>query len=171
MVAVIYSILWIIFSWKWVDWRNWEKYYPTVLFAVVGDLLYEVICSEYPLWAMEANGLPNRTLPMLLLGFIGMPLSVMIYLSNYPDRGTIKQQFMYIVLFTYIFVILEYISIQYGSITYHNGWNLFWSLVFDVAMFTILRIHSRNVKMALVLSVGFILVLSLLFDLTFDKMK
>lgn len=171
MIAVIYSILWILFAWRLVDWHQWRKYYPTVLFSIVGDLLYEVICYDYQLWALEANGLPNKTLAILLLSLVGMPASVFIYLSTFPKTGSLIRKALHILLFTLIFAILEWISIRYGAITYHHGWNLYWSISFDVAMFIILRIHYRNPLFAWMLSAGFILLLSSLFQLTLDKMK
>jgi hypothetical protein len=120
---------------------------------------------------MKANGLPNQTLPVLLLSFVGMPLSVFIYLFHYPKRTTMAKQALYILFFVVLFVILEYVSVQFGAITYHNGWNLLWSLLFDCAMFIIIVIHHRKPKIALLLSVGLIILLSAIFELTFDKMK
>jgi CDP-diglyceride synthetase len=171
MIAVIYSIIWTIAAWKWVDWRNWRMYYPTALFSAVGNLLYEVICSKYQLWAMETNGLPNRTLPILLLSIVGMPISIIVYLSNYPEKRPKMTQALYILLFIIIFGVLELISVKLGAITYHNGWNFYWSLLFDVMMFIILIIHHRNPKWAWLLSAGTIIVIMTMFNLTLDKMK
>ncbi|WP_163100673.1 CBO0543 family protein [Peribacillus alkalitolerans] len=171
MVAVAYSILWILAVWKWGDWENWKKYYPTMLFAIVGNLLYEVICFNYPMWAMEPNGLPNQTIPILLLVLVGMPLSVFVFLSHFPDNESKIRQALYILLFVCIFVVLEYVSVQLGSITYHNGWNLAWSSLFNVIMFSIIRIHYKKPILALILSAIFIGILSTIFDVSLDKMK
>ncbi|SFB06565.1 MULTISPECIES: CBO0543 family protein [unclassified Bacillus (in: firmicutes)] len=171
MVALVYSILWILAAWKWGDWKNWSKYYPTILFASIGNLIYEVVCSEYPMWLMEPNGLPNRTLPILLLVIVGMPLSVFLYLSYYPFKKSKTKQAMHIFLFVAIFVVLEYASVKLGSITYHNGWNLYWSTLFNIVMFSILRLHHTHYRFALILSAIFIGMLSIMFDLTLGKMR
>lgn len=171
MVSVVYSILWIIAALKWGDWQNWKRYYPTLLFSVIGNLLYEVVCAVYPMWAMEENGLPNRTLSILLLSIIGMPVSTFVYLSNFPFEKTKMKQVLYILLFVFVFVILEFIAVQFGSITYRNGWNLAWSTLFVVIMFPILTIHYRNPVVALLLSVVVTLGFSVMFDLTLDKMR
>ncbi|MGG1679110.1 CBO0543 family protein [Neobacillus sp. NRS-1170] len=171
MVAVIYSILWIIAAIKLGDWRNWKLYYPTMLFASVGNMLYEIVCSEYPMWAMEKNGLPNHTIPILLLCIIGMPLSTFVYLSNFPNTLSNGRKFFYLTLFVFIFVVLEYISVQLGSITYHNGWNLLWSILFNFVMFSILIIHYRKPIKALFLSSIFVVMLAIIFDVDFGNMK
>lgn len=171
MVSVIYSILWIIAALKWGDWKNWRKYYPTLLFAAVGNLLYEVVCANYPMWAMEKNSLPNRTLSILLLSIIGMPVSTFVYLSKFPFKKTKRRQSLYILLFVFVFIVLEYIAVKFGSITYHNGWNLAWSTLFVVIMFPILTIHHRHPVIALLCSILVTIGLSVMFDVTLDKMK
>ncbi|WP_311198900.1 CBO0543 family protein [Paenibacillus hexagrammi] len=142
-----------------------------MLFAALSNALYEIICYRYQLWQMEPNGLPVAMIPMLLLILIGMPLSTWVYLSNYPTQTGFFKQGSYIAFFTLIFVLLELISVQLGSITYHNGWNLCWSFVFDLIMFIMLRVHHRHPLVGLVFSVIYTGLLLILFDVSFDKMK
>ncbi|MED3563812.1 CBO0543 family protein [Bacillus xiapuensis] len=170
MIAITYSVLWIIAAFKFAD-RNWMPYYPTLLFAALGNALYEVICFKYQLWKMEPNGLPVAMIPILLLTLIGMPFSTWIYLSKYPfEKGLIPQS-LYIAFFVAIYTLLEFLSVKGGAITYHHNWNLFWSVLFVIAMFNILRIHYQKPVIALILSVIFIAFLCLVFDVTLDKMK
>lgn len=170
MIALLYSILWIVASFKFAD-RNWQQYYPTILFAALGNALYEVICYKYQLWQMEPNGLKYAMIPILLLILIGMPLSTWIYLSNFPFKKGILKQIIYISIFLALFVILEYIAIKVGSITYHHDWNLFWSFIFVVVMFIILPIHHYHPLLALILSAVFAIILCLIFNVSLDKMK
>jgi hypothetical protein len=170
MIAILYSVLWIVAAFKFAD-RNWLRYYPTLLFAALGNALYELICYKYQLWQMEPNGLPFAMIPILLLTIIGMPLSAWIYLSKYPFEKGVVLEAIYIGIFSGLFLILEYLSIKGGAITYHNGWNLKWSLLFVIVMFLVLRIHYKRPLFALVISVIFIAILCSVFNVTFDKMK
>jgi hypothetical protein len=170
MIAIIYSILWIAAAFKFAD-RNWHRYYPTLLFAALGNALYELICYKYQLWKMEANGLPVAMIPILLLILIGMPLSTWIYLSKYPYGKGLFSQVMYIAYFSAFFILLEFVSVKGGAITYHHNWNLLWSLVFVIVMFIVLRIHYRRPLLGLIISVGFVAILCLIFDVTLNKMK
>ncbi|MDQ6595835.1 hypothetical protein E2K98_18070 [Bacillus salipaludis] len=170
MIAIAYSIIWIVAAFKLAD-RNWKPYYPTLLYASFGNALYELICYKYQLWQMEPNGLPFAMIPMLLLILLGMPLSTWIYLSKYPFRKGLSSQVLYISLFVVLFVILEFLSIKWGAITYHHNWNLLWSLLFVIVMFIMLRIHYQRPLLALILSVIFSVFLCLMFDVSLDKMK
>jgi hypothetical protein len=170
MIAILYSILWIAVAFKLGD-RNWQKYYPTILFAALGNALYDLICYKYPLWQMEPNGLPVSMIPILLLILIGMPLSTWIYLSKYPfEKGLINQAF-YIGIFVFLFVLLEYLSVLGGAITYHHNWNLVWSSLFSIIMFVMMQLHYRRPLLALFLTSVIALLLCMIFDVNLDKMK
>lgn len=171
MISVIYSIFWIAASWWLVNWKEWKQYYPTALFSAAANLLYEVICSEYQLWSMEPNGLPNRTLNILLLSVIGMPLSTLVYLSNYPFKKSLRKQSLYISVFILGFTVMEYLAVQFGSITYHHGWTLFHSILFDISIFVILLIHYKNPIWAWLLSTVVLLIVLMNFNIGFDKMN
>jgi ABC-type tungstate transport system substrate-binding protein len=168
VVAVLYSILWILAAFKFAD-RNWQRYYPTLLFSALGNALYELICYNHQLWQMERNGLPTALIPILLLILIGMPVSTWIYLSQYPTGKRIRTQAGYILFFTVIFVLLEFVSVKCGAITYHNNWNLFWSLLFDIVMFVMLVIHYHKPLLGLMISSAYIVLLILLFDVPLVK--
>ncbi|MBU8916917.1 hypothetical protein BGM25_12840 [Bacillus sp. FJAT-29953] len=170
MIAIIYSILWIIAAFKLGD-RDWKQYYPTILFSSLGNALYEIICYKYQLWQMEPNGLPAAIIPMMLLILIGMPLSTWIFLSKYPFRKKLSIQAMYTCFYVVMFLVLEYLSIKLGAITYHHNWNLFWSGIFVIVMFLVLRIHYSKPLLALFISVIFSFFLIFVFDVSLDKMK
>lgn len=86
--------MWCLFaSWRWGDWKNIEKYYPTFLYVTVGSLMYEVIAlSHFHLWKLKGTGIIGDTVAYFVsLLFIMVP-ATLIYLSNYPDAA-LKQIF------------------------------------------------------------------------------
>jgi hypothetical protein len=170
MIAILYSILWIAAAIKLGD-RNWLKYYPTMLYAALGNALYELICYKYQLWQMEPNGLPVAMVPILLLTLIGMPLSTWIFLSKYPFKKRFIFKILYLGIFVLLFVLLEYFSIKIGAISYHHHWNLLWSTIFCIIMFIMLRIHFERPLLALLLSTAIALTLCMIFNVNFEIMK
>jgi hypothetical protein len=170
MVAIILSISWIIVAIKFGD-RDWRKYYPSMLFAALANALYEVLCYKYHLWQMEPNGVGYSMIPMLLLILVGMPLSTWVFLSNYPYKSGIFKKGIYVLFFVVVFIVLEYLSIKVGAISYHNGWNLGWSLIFVIVMFMVIRLHFTRPILALIISMPFSLLLCMIFEVTLDKMK
>lgn len=171
MVSLVFSIFGIMVSWWLADWDNWKLYYPTVLFSMAANLFYEVIFSEYPMWSMEPNGLPNRTLNILLLSLVGMPLSTLLYLSYFPFEHAMVFKIGYILLFIVLFVLMEYVAVRLGSISYHNGWKLLYSALFDIAIFVILLVHFFYPLWAWAMSFGVLGVMLVKFKVGFAKMR
>jgi hypothetical protein len=170
MIAIILSISWIIVSLKYGD-RDWKKYYPSMLFAALGNALYEILCYKYQLWRMEPNGVGYSMIPMLLLILIGMPLSTWVYLSKYPSKSSIYIKGIYLSFFIFVFIVLEYISVKMGAISYHHGWSLWWSFLFVVVMFIVLRLHFTKPILAIIISIPFAIILCMVFNVTLEKMK
>ncbi|WHX98571.1 CBO0543 family protein [Neobacillus sp. DY30] len=170
MVAIVLSISWIIAAMKFGD-RDWSKYYPSMLFAALGNALYEILCYKYQLWSMEPNGVVYSIIPMLLLILVGMPLSTWVFLSKYPSELSLYKKVIYVSFFVIVFIGLEYLSVKLGAISYHNGWNLGWSLFFVIVMFMVIRLHFTKPLLALFISIPFSLLLCMIFEVTLDKMK
>jgi hypothetical protein len=85
----------------------------------------------------------------------------LLFLSNYPSSGS---EIIYNAKWVVGFWIVECLVSTTDAITYHNGWNLGWSLLFLIVMFPMVRLHHLNKSLALPLSIGISLLLLLLFD-------
>lgn len=136
-------ILGFLFSaWRWGDWKNWEKYYPTVLFMVVVNLAASFLTYHHILWKYNPDILmKTQTTVEMLNAFVQLPAVAFIFLSKFPS-GTKARQFAYIVLWVLIFASLEFTAHYIvGSLSYQNGWSWFVSVAFDCAIFSILRLH------------------------------
>ncbi|NSL53258.1 CBO0543 family protein [Calidifontibacillus erzurumensis] len=136
------------------DWKKWEQYYPSMLYTALASSLYEFLSHHtFHLWELEPHVYTNHLLTHILHSFFIYPMSIFLYLSNYPDDNYFKQA-IYIIKWILIFFVIEWLMVKYFSmISHHNGWSLGWSLFFDVVMFVVVRIHYKNPKVALALSV------------------
>lgn len=169
MVNAIYASIWFLALWKWGDWKNWQKYYATILFFFIGDFIYLYLLSDqYPMWkytppASDSSvGVTNTHVSLSIMA-IKYPATALIYLSKFPDHNK-QKQLLYIGCWVIIYIINEAVDLKFNLIKYYNGWNLWWSVLFDVVMFSILRIHYRNPLLAWLLSIGFIVSLWHIFD-------
>ncbi len=143
MIRITIIIFFAIASFKWADWSSIKKYYPTILFFIICNLIHVIIYRNSPQWTFEPLGpiqniLYDDTVINLALSFTAFPCCIMLYLSNYP-KG--KKQFIYILLWVLLFSSIELVMLKYRGITYHNGWNLKLSFLFDILIFSLLRIH------------------------------
>lgn len=134
-------IITILVCYKWGDWRHWEKYYSTILFFMMGDFIYLVLFRKTMLWSYNTDIL-NHTLVNLLVIFTVYPSTILLFIPHFPKRTTNMPG--YILLWVVLFGIAEYTSHSLGCFSYHNGWNLGWSIVFTIIMFPLQYLHYRR---------------------------
>lgn len=147
----IFVILVIILSYFKGDWKNWEKYYPTMLYISLLSFVYEFIShSHFHLWELEKS-LLNLMGAHLMHNLIINPLICFVFLSRFPDQ--LRHQFFYYIKWIVLFFAAEYIAYRVSVLTYHNGWHLGWSFLFVTIMFPMIRLHYVHKLRALILSV------------------
>jgi hypothetical protein len=153
----------IIFSLIKGDWRNWENYYPTMLYISLSTFLYEFIShSHFHLWELQEKPLLNLMNVHFLHNLILNPLVAFVYLSLYPSGH--KKQIIYTLKWILMFLLLEWIGEHFGILTYHNGWHFGWSTLFVIIMFPMVRLHHVHKLWALILSVFFAVFFLVVFD-------
>lgn len=135
----------IFSAWRWGDWKNWGKYYPTILFFILNSMLYNLLYFNNPLWRFEPLApldtiFFNNTLVSLAVSLIVFPSMALIFLGTYPDKKK-TAQLAYIALWVIISSLIELMAVVFGGITYHNGWNFILSVLFNIIMFTFIRLH------------------------------
>ena len=131
----------LLCCWKWGDLKNWEKYYPTILYMIVNQLLYIFfVDGHFFLWKLESeNFLLNRTFSVLVVAFMIFPCIVILFLSHLPKLR--KQQIIHLMLWGIILCGIEGVMHLTGRITYYHGWNYWWSIAFNFLIVIMLRLH------------------------------
>ena len=138
---IISTLFMVIAACKFGDWRNWRLYYPTILYFIVGNLLYSLLTYNYPLWQYESP-LLKTTFSNILLTFVFSPALILIYLYHFP-KGVAKG-IIYIVVWVGISIAIEEIAYLLGFISFHNGWNIWWSILFNFFMLPLLFLHQKR---------------------------
>ncbi|WP_010283606.1 CBO0543 family protein [Bacillus timonensis] len=166
----IYGLAWLVALFIWGDWRNFKKYYPTFLFFLLGDFLYLYLLSDrFPMWTYTPQGvdqeigLTNTHISMSVM-LIKYPATVLIFLGKYPGERTWVKQSFYILMWDAIYTVNEALDLFFGLIKYDNGWSLWWSVLFNLVMFSILRLHDVRPFRAWVASLLFVLFLWHIFN-------
>ncbi len=169
MVNAIYAIFWLLILVKWGDWRNWKVYYPTFLFLIIGDFIYLYLLSDhYPMWRYipppgdREMGITNIHVSFSIMA-IKYPATCLAYLSNFPERG-LMMKIGYYLAWVVIYFVNELVDLHFHLIKYYNGWNIWWSVLFNAVMFFILKVHFHRPSIAWVFSALFILFLWNHFD-------
>lgn len=158
-IAVILTAL------KWGDWKHWQKYHTTMLFSIIGSLLYNYLYCNHYLWKMKVDFfVSNFIVVELLYSFIVLPLTVLLFLTNYPT--TIKGQILRNIKYIVIYIVIEWIYYKLGRIVYDNGWNAWWSMAWDCMMFPVWVLHYKRPIRAYSVSFAFVIIFLLLFPIS-----
>ncbi|WP_396897317.1 CBO0543 family protein [Neobacillus bataviensis] len=144
-VRLFLPIFYAIGAWKFGDWRHWKKYYPTILFIISVDFFISIIMYRYPLWTFRKSFFnPNHTIFDFIVAFTFFAPIVLIFLSRYPYKSMWYKQVLYISAWVIFEVFIEAMIFSAKLITYHNGWNFWWSSVVWVFLFFGVRLHHTR---------------------------
>jgi len=160
------AILTVIAAWRWSDWKHWRMYHPSMLYIAAGGLLYEYITKNQTMWLFHPDFLYNQTITVIVYAVLTMPLTVLIFLSNFPE--TLGKQIRHIGYWIGIYIAVEAILLTTGRISYQNGWNFWYSFLFDCMMFPMIRLHHTRPLLAYVISLPIVVLLVHLFHIRLE---
>ncbi len=165
---IIMAIIFIIAAWRWGDWRNWKLYYPTILFFIVGNFSYTLLTYNYPLWQFESPLLKTTGSNFITILF-AFSATILLFLPYYP-KGKVKQ-IVYILIWVFIYTIIERVSLLLGFFSHHHGWSIWWSLLFNLFMFPLLWLHYNKPLLAWLISIIVAIIIIVYFKVPFSSMK
>ncbi|MGC5327370.1 CBO0543 family protein [Brevibacillus sp. SYSU BS000544] len=168
-MVYLYSLLAIFSTWKWGNWRNWQEYYPTILFYITINLLHLVLTYDHPQWVFHDYFVPNGTIKTLIMIFTQYPCFTILFCTYLPSNKPLLP--LYFVLWTCLFGILEFISILAGVISYKNGWHFGWSILLNLCTFSILYLHYKRPLWGWVLSFILTSIFLIIFQVPITKLK
>jgi len=149
MEDILLTIIVLAVSFIWGDWRHWKQYYPTILFWALGNFIYIHLTVDKPLWRFTTH-IPT-SVAELLMTLVIFPCVIFLFLPYFPKQNMVNK-LLYICLWTLIFSLIECRAVKIGHFTYYNGWNLTYSVIFNLGMFTLLQIHYKYPRWAWLIS-------------------
>jgi hypothetical protein len=164
LIRFILASILIISAYKWGDWKNWKKYYPTMLFFGMGNLIYVTVFHDKPLWKFQ----PSVLVPSINELFIIFTIffsTTLLYLSNFPKN--LYHKILHIILWVAIYMAIEIFTLLIGMIKYTNGWTLWWSLLHNTIQFPLLALHHRNPILTWIIALIFLVIIMKTFNVPF----
>ena len=144
-LRVVLPFIYMIGFWRFGDWSNWKKYYPTILFIISVDFFISILMYEHPLWTFRGSlFIPNHTIADFILTFLSFPSLTLVYLSLYPYQSSWTKQVLYLSLWFGFMVFMEVLFLFAKLISYNHGWNFGWSCVVWLFLFIGLRLHHTR---------------------------
>ncbi|WP_223702352.1 CBO0543 family protein [Sutcliffiella deserti] len=171
MYLISVVVLYFIIAKLFIDWSRWKEFYPTVQFYIICNLLYNFIFYHHSLWKYHSITFPwlKHTIIDLTFTFGIYPVVIMLFLQYFPNQRSMK--FLYIAAWVLYYILLEFFFEKKGLFVHENGWNLWWSTLFNLISFCILRLHHRNQLVAILLSIPIITILLFFFHPTLQQLK
>lgn len=149
---ILTAVMFIGFAWRWGNWQNWKEYYPTLLYVSMCNLLYNFFCHDFLLWKWIPDFMPNHLITDIFYIYVTVPATAYLFLSRFPEGSLFKRKFIYFVMWVIAYVLMEVVWIGFDKIRYYHGWNLGWSALFYIIMFSFIRIHLKKPLFALLLT-------------------
>jgi len=167
---IVVCLVDVLVAWVWGDWRNWRNYQSSILYLIVCDLIYNLLTYNHPLWEYKST-LPilNHTILNMITMFVAYPSIMLVYLGRFPTER--MKQIIWVGFWVSLWSFLEWLSIQLGNFSYLNGWNFIWSFLFNIVLFSMVRLHYKMPLLTYGLSFILAVVLLSIFDVPFEKMK
>lgn len=171
MYLILVLVVWVVFAYKFVDWTQWRKQYPTILFFMVINLTYNVLYYNHTLWAFRgitADWLSHSIINIAFTFFI-VPIGLFIYLQRYPEKRS--HQVMYVSVWVIFYSVIQTLFAHKGMFVYDNGWNSWLNLLLNSALFIVIYIHYKRPVWAILISVFSAIVFYLIFPFPLDSLK
>lgn len=168
-MVILFSVLAMLSTWKWGDWRNWRLYYPTILFFILISMLHLVLTYDYPQWTFQDFMIPNSTLKTLLMLFLQYPCFTILFFTFVPTNKAYLP--IYFLIWVLVFGLLELVSFLSGVIIYHHGWNFGWSIVLNMCTFPTLYLHHKRPLWAWLVSMCLTAIFAWIFQVPITKLK
>lgn len=168
IIRLVKAALWIVAVYKFGDWRNWKKYYSSMLFFATGDLIYNVVFYNNRLWEFQSDFLVP-SLNEIFIIFTVFFSTVLLYLSRFPKK--LHHQFVYILLWIALYMVIEIFTTSIGMQINHNGWNIWWSLLHNAIQFPLIILHHKNPILAWILCFIFLIVIMNIFGVALTISK
>lgn len=148
---LLISIVWIIITKKWGDWKNWKSYYGTILFLDFGDMTYNYVFQHKPLWYHVSPILSTKQIEFLFL-YIIYPCILLLMLPYYAKPKSLKNYIIYTLSWIISFSAIELVFYKLGFILYMNGWNYYLSVLFYFLLAPIMILHHFKPLWAILVS-------------------
>jgi hypothetical protein len=123
---------WFIFA----DKSRWRELFIVGIFASFLDGFADIFAYQYPLW--KYHGMGNSVIPDL---FDNLGLYIVVaylFIQRLPKHRTIVRLLAYWLFWSFIAIIIEWIHVYTGHMTYGILWNMAYSYLLDWIIFSIL---------------------------------
>jgi hypothetical protein len=147
-------------------WKDLAKYNKNLVFVIVINAFYYYLCKRHLVWEFRPGGFSWKWLRFYHT-FVVTPLLILLYLSKLPS--TVMQQVAYTINWVIGSFVVEYGLLKLKMIKFKHGWNLIWSGLLYLKMYTYSHLFTTRPILASILSLFSIIFLMIKFRVPLTK--
>lgn len=170
MMRLVFIVLIWLGAFYISDWRNWKKFHSTILFMIAGSFMVGLITYNHTLWDLTSE-LGGHVLNDFLIAILFFPPTLLIYFTHYPINKGVSRKLFYITIWAILFTIVEMVEYFLDNINYNHDWNIWKSLILNLAMFSVLTVHQTKPLLAYVLFFIEVILLILICGISIGEFK
>ncbi|AST91111.1 MULTISPECIES: CBO0543 family protein [Sutcliffiella] len=141
--------------------NKWQEAFVPTLFFALFNLYYHFLCysKDRWLWIIQ-KPIVNYFITETVYCFIIFPCWAILFIGFFPQR----KPFIYLLKWSIVSVVIEYIATKMGYFNYSNGWNIAWTFFFYITTYPILRLSQVRPLQAVIFSFFLIVFYLWVFD-------
>lgn len=167
---ILHCFIWIGAAYKWGDWKNFWRYYPTILFFILGSFIHGIIFYNFPLWFYLSPYISHNIIN-LIASLTIFPSTILLYLPYFPKTKKLSRQILYILKWCLLYILIELFFLSIGLIKYYNGWSIGWSLIHNLYQFPLLKLHDVKPGVAWIICSIILAFIMLIFKFPLSTIK
>ncbi|ASK64080.1 hypothetical protein CFK37_18930 [Virgibacillus phasianinus] len=122
---------------------KWYEIYTTAVFMTLFGLIVDtVLAVKYKFYVLDQEGVQ---IPALIGQILLYSSSTIIILNAFPYHKSKKSKLIYVICFSILSIIFEFIAVQFGFIKY-NEWRIWYSALCYPFIISFVILHFRFFK-------------------------
>ncbi|ARK30052.1 hypothetical protein BkAM31D_09415 [Halalkalibacter krulwichiae] len=142
MRHILLSTFLVYLNFRRQTWRILPKYLKALLYIAFINSSYYYFFKRRILWEFQSNNLNLKVLRIIHIYFI-TPLLFLLCMKDLPQEN-VKLQMKHIFKWSIICAFCEFIGLKTKLIFFKNGWNIFWSWLIYIFLFTFGYINTKR---------------------------
>ncbi|GAE27411.1 hypothetical protein JCM9140_3556 [Halalkalibacter wakoensis JCM 9140] len=135
-------LIWLNYHQK--TWKILPKFSRSLAYIAFINSSYYYFFKKHILWELQSNNLSLKQLRVIHIFFI-TPLIFLLCMANFPEHN-LKLQIKHILKWSIKCALVEFMGLHTQMIYFKNGWNIFWSWLIYIFLFSFGYIYTKKPK-------------------------
>ncbi|MDT8861032.1 hypothetical protein N0O92_12385 [Alkalihalobacillus sp. MEB130] len=142
MRHIILSSFLVWLNYRQQTWKIVPKFAQALVYIMFINSSYYYFFKNHILWELQSNNLKLKELRVIHI-FIITPLIFLLCMVNLPKED-VRLQIRHILKWSFKCAFVEYMGLKTKMIYFQNGWNIFWSWLIYIFLFSFGYVYTKK---------------------------